>query len=58
MTHLKITGWYECTQTSRNIYRGIPRFTLLMWGYIKKPTESENRLNQGYIISLKRRKIE
>ena len=36
---------------------GIPRFTLLMWGHIKKMAESESRVNQGYLVVLKGRKI-
>ena len=42
-------GSYYCT--------GIPLFTLLMWGHIKKP-ESKNRVNQGYLVVLKGRKID
>ena len=38
---------------------GIPRFTLLMWGHIKKNAESENCKNRGYLllVVLKARKI-
>ena len=36
---------------------GIPRFTLLMWGPIKKNAESENRKNRGCLVVLKARKI-
>ena len=36
---------------------GIPRFTLLMWGLKKKNRRSKNRVNQGYLVVLKGRKI-
>ena len=43
-------------QIGELIGTGIPQFTLSMWGY--KNAESENRVNQGYLISLlKGRKI-
>ena len=41
---------FECT--------GIPRFTLLMWGHIKKNAESENRINRGYLVVLRGDRIE
>ena len=31
---------------------GIPRFTLLMWGHIKKPRKAKNRGNQGMPVQL------
>ena len=43
-------------QIGELIGTGIPQFTLSMWGH--KNAESENRVNQGYLISLlKGRKI-
>ena len=36
---------------------GIPRFMLLMWGHQKNTTEAKNRVNQGYLVVLKGRKI-
>ena len=39
-----------------NLHTGIPRFTLLMWGHIKKNEESENRVNRGYLVVLNGRK--
>jgi len=40
-----------------DVSTGIPRFMLLMWGHIKKVKESENRINQYYLVVLKGRKI-
>ena len=37
---------------------GISRFTLLMWGHTKKTAESKNRVNRGYLVVLKGRKIQ
>ena len=36
-------------QIGELIGTGIPQFTLSMWGH--KNAESENRVNQGYLIS-------
>ena len=38
----------------RNVIIGIPRFTLLMW---KHNCGSKNRVNRGYLLVLKGRKI-
>ena len=53
---------YSKEATKNSIYQshctGIPRFTLLMWGRIKKKRGSENRVNGGELVVLKGRKIE
>ena len=36
--------------TRQNADTGIPRFTLLMWGHMKKIAERENRRNRGYLL--------
>ena len=40
-----------------NVHTGIPQSTLLMWGQ-EKTCGSKNRVNRGYLVVLKGRKIE
>ena len=40
-----------------NVDTGIPRFTLLMWGHIKKTAESKKCVNRGYLVVIKGNKI-
>ena len=53
----KLLGVLLKVRKSQKQFTGIPRFTLLMWGHIKKPAESKNRVNRGYLVVLKGWKI-
>ena len=52
---IKIHPFSNVKQSESNT--GIPRSTLLMWGSIQKTAESKNRINRGYSVVLKGRKI-
>ena len=59
LKYIVATNQPEHVYKAQKLNTGIPRFTLLMWGHIKDTRKAKTaRVNQGYLVVLKRRKIE